>query len=247
MNQTQTRKRIRGAGVTALLLVFCMLSFSGCDKKSPKVEAHLTYDSTSDVLLDEERGIAYAFASVSYEPAYVGDAYADWESTVLYQVKGFSPKQLLTEEWTGVGGLLYNRENPLPSLEEMNPDEIYVCTSGMATSCILTIDDAKVVSDAVYYLQNGENVPLPEDGEMTLSMKFLSDDYEGIYYNVLYIERGEGEARQVFLYDRGEKKCAEIPYAVFDGWMYGGDDELAGELSTGETLSEGGELVMSFD
>jgi hypothetical protein len=32
--------------------------------------------------------------------------------------------------------------------------------------------------------------------------------------------RGEDEAGDYFLYDRGTKRCVEVPYELFFGWIY---------------------------
>ena len=235
--------------VLSLLALLPCLALCGCDD-TVKVDVHLTYDAAQDALVETEYGLADGFASVSYEPAYVGDAYADWEETVLYEVKGWSPEVLLTEEWGGIGSMLYALDSPLPTLREMNPDTIYVCSTGTTTSCLLTVDDLDTVTEAAYYFLTGEAIALPEDGDVSYSMKFHSDDYAGIYYNLVYIQRGEGEEREIFLYDRGEKRCVQIPDEVFYDWMYTDEVETVAEVSgeglSGDGLSEGEEIVITF-
>ena len=200
-------------------LILCAVSLTAC-KDKVKVDVHLTYDPERDALVEDNLGLDYRFASISYEPATITVPYADWEDVILYTVKGWDPKELLTEEFSGVGGLLYATDKPLPEFADMNCDEIFVCTSSATTVCLSTINDAEVVAEAVHQLTQGEVVDLPEDGQETYHLKFHSSDYEGLYYNVLFIMRGDGEEGDYFLYDRGTKRCVEVPYALFYGWIY---------------------------
>ncbi len=228
------------AALTALLLLS-----SGCGEKV-KIDVHLTYDAESNTLVDPASGRVYAFASVAYEPAYVGDPYADWGDIILHEVDGFSPEKLLTEAWEGVGSMVYAVDSPLPTLKEMQPDKIMVCTTQMTTACIMEILDLETVTEAVYYLETGENVAVPEHGTSSYSMKFCSEDYEGLYYNVIYIAVGEGENTQAYLYDRSTKKCAAIPYDVFFGTMYS-DEEDPVMAESGMGLGEGEEIEIGFE
>ncbi len=205
-------------------LILGTAAMTACEKKI-KVDVHLTYDMERDALVEDQLGLDYRFASVSYEPAIITEPYADWEDVILYTVKGWDPKALLTEEFSGVGGLLYAADKPLPAFDEMNSNVIYVCTSSSTTVCLTTIDDADLVAEAASYLTDGVAVDLPEDGDSTYHLKFHSDDYEGLYYNVLFIMRGEGEDGDYFLYDRGIKKCVEVPYELFFGWIYDDTEE----------------------
>lgn len=205
--------------ILCAVLILCAVSLTAC-KDKVKVDVHLTYDPERDALVEDNLGLDYRFASISYEPATITVPYADWEDVILYTVKGWDPKELLTEEFSGVGGLLYAADKPLPEFSDMNCDEIFVCTSSATTVCLSIIDDAEVVTEAVNQLTQGEDVDLPEDGQETYHLKFHSSDYEGLYYNVLFIMRGDGEEGDYFLYDRGTKRCVEVPYALFYGWIY---------------------------
>ena len=210
----------------AVLILGAAAAVTACEKKI-KVDVHLTYDMERDALVEDNLGLDYRFASISYEPATITDPYADWEDVILYTVKGWNPKELLTEEYSGIGGLLYAADKPLPEFAEMNCSLIYVCTASSATICLSTVDDADVTAQAVSYLTDGAAVELPEDGHTTYHLKFHSDDYEGLYYSVLFIMRGEGADGDYFLYDRGIKKCVEVPYELFYGWIYDDSVETA--------------------
>ena len=216
-------KRFFRRALSAALLL-AAVSMTACEEKI-KVDVHLTYDPARDALVEDSLGLDYRFASISYEPATITDPYADWNDMILYTVKGWDPKELLTEEYAGVGGLLYAADKPLPAFEDMNCDLIYVCTIAGGTICLSTVDDADVVAEAASYLTDGAPVDLPEDGDTTYHLKFHSSDYEGLYYNVLFIMRGEGEDGDYFLYDRGTKTCVEVPYELFFGWIYDDSEE----------------------
>lgn len=207
------------SGILCAAMLLASVSLAACEEKV-SVDVHLTYDAARDALVEDSLGLEYHVASISYEPATYTEPYADWDGMVLYSVKGWNPKELLTEEFTGVGGLLYAADKPLPEFADMSCDDIFVCTAGAATICLSTIDDGDVVSAAVTALTDGEQVALPEDGHTTYHLKFHADEYEGLYYNVLFIMRGEGENGDYFLYDRGTKKCVEVPYELFFGWIY---------------------------
>ena len=200
-------------------LILSTAAITACEKKI-KVDVHLTYDMERDALVEDTLGLDYRFASISYEPATITTPYADWDDIILYTVKGWDPKELLTEEFSGVGGLLYAADKPLPEFADMNCNEIYVCTSSSTTVYLSTIDDAEVITEAVNQITQGTLVDLPEDGHTTYHLKFHSADYEGLYYSVLFIMRGEGEDGDYFLYDRGTKRCVEVPYELFYGWIY---------------------------
>ena len=207
------------SGILCAALILVSVSVTAC-KEKVKVDVHLTYDAAREALVEDTLGLEYSFASVSYEPAVYTEPYADWDGVVLYTVKGWDPTELLTEEYNGIGGLLYAADKPLPAIEDMNCNTAIVCTVGAATIGLSTIDDADVVAEAVELLTAGETVDLPEDGHTTYHLKFHADDYEGIYYNVIFIMRGEGAEGDYFLYDRGTKRCVEVPYELFYGWIY---------------------------
>ncbi len=228
----------------ALLLAMAALLASGCEEKVA-VDVHLTYETEHDALVNADLGLDYRFASVSYEPAFIGDPWADWDDILFCTVEGYAPEDLLTEEWTGVGSMLYAADKPLPALAEMDCDKIMVCQSSTTTTCLFEVTEEDIVAEAVRCLTEGEAVTLPENGDESFSMKFCSEEYAGIYYNVVYIAVGQGENTKPYLYDRGEKKCVALPYALFDGIMYA-EDEEAVTANPGISLGEGEEIEIGF-
>ena len=213
-----------------LLLLPLLTSCSKTDKI--KIEVHLTYDAARGALVSEEDGLCYLFAPVSYEPAIVSHPYADWDDMVLYTVKGWDPRKLLTEEYSGIGGLLYAADSPLPSFADMNCTSIEVCAEDQYLN---TVDDADVVARAVSAMTTGETVALPTDGTSVYHLRFCSKDYAGIYYIVLFITRGEGPDGSYYLYDRGTKRCVQVPYELFLDWIY--DEESGTQTETNTETS----------
>lgn len=217
MKKTNTRSGKRTAAALAAVLLLLSL-LCAC---SPRANLHLTFDAERDALVSGDDCIYY-FAPVAYEPASVTKTpYAEWDGGFLYPVTGWDPKLLLTEEFTGVGGLLCSADLTLPSLTGMHPASIYVCTASDRPQAILEITDQTVVTEAAALLENGKQIDLPSGGTTTLYLKFCSPEYEGIFYNVLYIQVGEGTDALRCLYDRSDKRCVEVPYALFDGLLYG--------------------------
>ncbi len=205
----------------------CML-FCACEE-TVKVDHHLTYDAEKEALVEKNGNLSYLWAPISYEPAYVGDAFAEWDGKYLYTVKNWNPEVLLTEEYGGIGGLLYAESYTLPTLAEMGADKIFVCTATDATICILEIDEDAVIDDAVRYLQTGTPTDLPQSSNDTYYLKFHASKYEGIYYNIVYLAVGEDTDAQHYLYDRSTKQCVEIPYELFDGILYGEEPETTAD------------------
>ncbi len=237
-------KRALSALCVASLLLIPALSFTGCNESTPKPKVHLTYETGR--LVNAEEDLSYKFASVSWEPVAVGDVYADWDEKLLYEVAGVDPETILTEEFAGVGGLLYAEDKPLPEIGQMKADEILVCTTGSKTVGIMSIVDRAVVEKAASLLSEGETVDPPEPTN-SYSFKFMSPDYEGLYYNVIYIEVGTGKDLTCYLYDRGTKRCVEMPYDLFYGHMYSDEESVLpeGGMDIGD-LEEGDEAIVTF-
>jgi len=170
-------------------------------------------------LVNKRLGLAYNAAPINYEPTAVGEAYGyygDMDMT-LYEIPGMDKKQWLTQAYVGsTTTLFYSADLTLPTLVEMEPDEIYVCTGENVTMSVVTIDDAETVTAVVTLFENGTAVEWPlVDSIDTYEMKFAGDKYPHMYYNLTYGEFAEG----VFLYDRSSKRCVEIG-DMLDEWIY---------------------------
>ena len=99
--------------ILCAVLILCAVSLTAC-KDKVKVDVHLTYDPERDALVEDNLGLDYRFASISYEPATITVPYADWEDVILYTVKGWDPKELLTEEFSSIPSRVGIPRNCLP-------------------------------------------------------------------------------------------------------------------------------------
>ena len=223
-----TRKRGFRPVLWILAVLGLVLSFCACGggEEPVSVEVHLEYDAEGAVLIDPESGARYHWASLSYEPVSVGEAYADvrfGEKTVfLYRVGSVSPERMLAEAFEGAGGLIFEESHPLPALTEMQADQIYVCTmTATETICIEILEDPELIGSVISLLSEGEQTQLPSELSLSLSLKFASKANEGFYYNILYAETGDAETDEHYFYDRGTRKCVRIPEGMFLGIFYG--------------------------
>lgn len=155
---------------------------------------------------DRANGVTYLSAGVSYEPAAVGPEYALYGKTTLYEIAGLDPRLWLTEAYEGIGSIYYSEEIALPSLAEFGASKAYVCVEDATTLHLVTVDRASDVAAVVNALSaaNGE-AQLPAGGT-SYHIKFTSDEWPGIYYDILYVEADNGRN---YLYDRDTKLCAE--------------------------------------
>ena len=221
----------------------CVLN--ACKEKEPS-PIKLVYDKEQQKLTDEENGIVYLFASISYEPMeYRTAPYAMWgEALTFYEVVGWDAKKLLTEEFSGIGGMIYAEDSPLPTLDQMEATEIHICQKNTQTVCLYEIEDKETVARAVDYMVNGEETLYPPEITETYQMKFISDTYAGIYYNTIFLRCGaEGESGSYYLYDRGTKRCVAIPYDLFGRFIYGETSDTTSGADTAADTSVVTEII----
>lgn len=162
------------------------------------------------LLYNKRLGLAYKAAPTSYEPVVIGNAYGYYKDMdmTLYEIKGQKPSAWLTQEDKGSATtVFYNTDLTLPTLAEMDPYTVYVCTGEEVTFSIVTIDDQDTIHTLVSLFENGADAEWPlVDAAATYDLKFLGDAYPFLYYNLTYGEFPEG----VFLYDRNTRRCVEI-------------------------------------
>lgn len=169
-------------------------------------------------MINKRLGLAYDPAPTNYEPVSVGEAYgyySDMDMT-LYQIAGLDPKEWLTQAYAGSATTIFHSEDiPLPTLAEMAPTKIHICTGDNITYGVGTVDDSAVVADVVELYTTGEATEWPMlDSLETYELKFVSPTYSHIYYNLTYYEYAEG----VYLYDRNSKRCVEIG-DMLENWI----------------------------
>ena len=195
-------KRFRS--VFALLLLSALL-FVSCASGSVK----LTYEDGK--LINNAKRLSYSPAPLNYEPAAIGEEYAVYgrTQTPLYEIIGLDPKDWLTEANTGTTTtVFYGSKITLPSLREMDPDEVFVCINGAITYAQATVTDQEAIGAMIDLFENGEQADWPlTDSVRIYELKFhSSENWPYIYYNLTFGEFPEGK----FLYDRQTKRCVEI-------------------------------------
>lgn len=191
------KKTILAGAALALLLVF-----TSCGSNLIKI----TVDG--DKYIDKTNDITYYGATVSYEPRAVGAQYAHYGDTVLCQIKGLEPAEWLTESYDGIGSVYYSSAITLPTLNNFEPTEIYICIEEAITMQIGKVAVQSDVDAIAAAMTGGEAVDMPLAGDDSFHLKFLSDTYYGIYYDILYIE--DSASDENYLYDRGTKKCVAV-------------------------------------
>ncbi len=161
--------------------------------------------------VNKRLGLAYNAAPTNYQPVSIGEAYGYFKDSdmTLYQIIGTDPKEWLSQEFAGSATtIFYDEDITLPTLESLEPTEIYLCTDTEATAAIAVVKDQELIDELVDLFVNGTPVDWPVLGsELTLDIKFhSSENFPHLYYNLYYGEFPEGK----FLYDRNTKHCVEI-------------------------------------
>ncbi len=206
------RKTIRAAA--AVLLISLILSSCTLFLNT------LTYDKDKNLFTDKKTGIAYTNAPSAYEPVEAGEEYAVWKSAgekvIFSEIKGMNPADWLMEEGKTV---FYAERVSLPTLSEMKPHFLYICIEQAYTVVISTIEDAEDIAELTERWESGEPVVYPATTpDLSYRIKFLSEDYPGLYYSLIYAKYSDGSA---YLYSRDSGRCVEageiIDLAVVTG------------------------------
>ena len=189
--------------LTSLLLA-CALLLISCGGS-----VKLTYENGQ--LINKAKHLAYTPAPLNYEPTAIGEEYAVYGKTAtpLFEIIGLDPKEWLTEANTGsTTTVFYGSGITLPTLREMDPDELYVCINGAITYAQSTVRDKAAIDAMIDLFETGEQVDWPlTDSVRIYELKFRSTKgWPCIYYNLTFGEFPEGK----FLYDRQTKRCVEI-------------------------------------
>lgn len=184
--------------------VLALLTLTGCSASL----VNLKYEEGQ--LINKRLGLAYNAAPTNYEPVSVGEAYGyygDIDMT-LYQIPGLDPREWLTQAYAGSATtVFYSDDQTLPTLAEMAPTKIHVCTGDTITYGLTTVEDADVVAQTVELFTNGEAAEWPLlDSLDTYELKFASEAWPHLYYNLTYYEYEDG----IYLYDRNSKRCVVI-------------------------------------
>ncbi len=187
-----------------IVLTTLLISVSSCsgDLVNMKFEGGKMYN--------KRYKLEYYPASTNYEPVSIGPAYGYYKNLdmTLYQITGADPHEWLTEEYAGnATTIFYSTDITLPTLEEMNPTKIYICSDEGIVVALAVIEDKALIDETIDIFLNGEYEEYPLiNSYASFDVKFYSEDYPQIYYKLTYGEFPEGK----FLYDRNTKRSVRI-------------------------------------
>ncbi|MBE6542160.1 MAG: hypothetical protein E7672_06905 [Ruminococcaceae bacterium] len=195
-------KKILKVCTVVILFVFVLTSCAG-------TLVNLKFDTGK--LINKSLRLSYHAAPYTYQPVSIGEAYAYCKSQdlTLYSVIGADESDWLTEQYSGrTTTVFYSDEITLPTLSELSPDKIYVCTDAERTYAISTIEDKDTIHELIDIIETGEKVEWPySDPIKSYELKFNSDDnLPFLFYNLIYGEFPEGK----FIYNFTTKEAVAI-------------------------------------
>ncbi len=165
---------------------------------------------------DKKNGVTYVSAPLCYEPERTGEeVYATCKKLKLdlYEIDGLEPTEWLSEQYEGIGGVWHSEDTTLPDdITGFDADRMYICQEKVITVSLGTVDDKDDIDAVVKAFTEGEPVSLVQEGE-SYKLKFASDKYPGLYYNLMYIEGGDGNN---YIYDRTTKTCVDVGDVLLD-------------------------------
>lgn len=187
--------------ITAVLMLSVLL-LTSCNLGLVKVQ----HDKTTPVYSVAATGVNYNYAPSCYEAVEVGKKYAKWRNsstTVLfYEMEGADPTQWMTEEGKTI---FYSEQVALPEPEDMDISEILVCVEGTSTVALVSITNGEHIDEIINTWQTAEQVEYSGmTPERNYRVKFISEKYPWMYYNLIYVEYSGGES---YLYCRDLGKC----------------------------------------
>ena len=146
-------------------------------------------------LYDKQNDITYSHASTVYEATsllkeYGKLALTSKESYALYTIPGADPTVMLaTEDFN----IVYAAEYVMPTLLEMSPSIIHICTdSSTSVHEIQRIEDVVIIASIVTDFTSGTNLPYPAGSPLrSYKVRFESTQYPGFYYTLTYVEYAE--------------------------------------------------------
>lgn len=176
------KSAIKKALVIGLTSLLCAVSLVSCK---------VNLQSGDNGLYDKKNDISYCHASPVYEAISLIKEYGkltvtDKESYVLYTIPGMDPTEMLaTEDFN----IVYSSELDMPTLMEMMPTILRVCTDSHE---IKRMEDAIVVASLVNDYTEGESLAYPGLTPLrSYKARFESVNYPGFYYTLTYVEYSE--------------------------------------------------------
>ena len=206
-----TFKKALIAGLASLLCSVSLISCGGVNLR-PGAEG----------LYDKDNQVSYSHASPVYEATSLLNEYGkltvtDKESYALYTIPGTEPtKMLATEDFN----IIYSSDMTLPTLTEMAPTVLRICSDSIE---LKRIEDKALVAKVAKAYADGNSLEYPgTTPQKSYKARFESVDYPGFYYTLTYLEYssdlvvdGQNYGRY-FLYNSFDKVFVAIGSDIHD-------------------------------
>ena len=138
-----------------------------------------------------QNGISYQMLSFEYEPVAIGKEYATLEEGLsvikLYEIQGAEPEKWLASD---DGTLFCASDEKIPTMDELEVDNILVCYESVATISIARITDPSDIEAVLDNFNDGDTVeyPIGDEQENFYKIKMSSAKYPWLYYSLAYVE-----------------------------------------------------------
>lgn len=168
--------------VLCLAMVLTALTFTSCGKSLEYKDGYYYCP---------QNGVSYQVVSFEYEPVAIGKEYATLEEGLsvikLYEIQNADPEKWLASD---DGTLFCAADEKIPTMEEMEVDNILVCYESVATISLARITDADDIAAIIDNFSNGDVVeyPIGDEQEDFLKIKMSSAKYPWLYYSLAYVE-----------------------------------------------------------
>lgn len=203
---------IRKAAILSLAALIAALSLSAC-------KVTLTLDKTHG-LYDKRHEITYVNASTVYEATELVKEYGkmqltDADTYTLYTIPDEDGTAFLaTEEYD----ILHASDRKMPTLLEMAPSALHICTDGSERVHIIhTMENQVTLASIVQLYTDGASIPTPDaTPTRQYTVRFASTEYPGFFYKLTYLEYAtdvtyDGNTYgRYFLRDRMANTCVPI-------------------------------------
>ena len=221
-------------GACALLALLMLCSFVACTPTADSGEGDDAYILTSPSpgrYVCEETGTTYLTQPFTYLPAgLMTRPYAVYDRggsrDVFYRISDESaPKYLVLadEESYYPYYFIAAEGQPLPSLIEMDPTEVWICNAEAEIFWASgNIYDKMRLGERVNLVvaayRDGEVCSLPTNKTLQVCVQliFRSETFPELYYYCTYYAYGEGEC---YLYEFGTGRCVRVSDDLFEGYV----------------------------
>lgn len=173
-------------------------------------------------ILDTKTDVYYNFAPNTYEAIAIANAiYAVWEQNdvevAYHAIEGLPTEEYLVDEY---GYVICADGKELPELDGFEPAGALVCTNTDVAVSIGEIKEKATLKALVDLYMNGDSETFKNTAVDTLSIKFTSEKYPHLYFNLsVMIE----EDRSVYLWNRDSGRYVNVGNLLdqyVEGYLY---------------------------